>query len=507
MPSKRPAAFFEPLESRILCASESPFKGTPIAVPGTIEAENFDKGGEGVAYHDNGVTNLGNAYRTTEGVDITTGGSNGFHVEFAQAGEWLQYTVNVTNPGTYQITFAVSSLAHSGQFHLNVDGSDKTGKLNLPKTGSATNWVNVTKTGVSLAGGTHTLRLSFDSGNNGSPDIGNIDFIKFTKTGSGTSDNGFHPKPLNWKQVASNPVDREEAESFVYNGKLYALGGYRDDFTATTQVDVYDPKANKWTRIKDMPYKVTHAAVAPDPDGHTFWFVGGFIGDIKHDSKGKVIDSPATNIVYKYNAATQTWTKAQALPSARGAGGAGIVNGKLYIFGGFSTTQNKDVSESYVLDLSNQSAGWKPVANLPNSRNHLGGIVVNGMIYAIGGQHQIQDQSAMVNEVDRYDPVTNKWTKVASLPVNLSHYNASTVLYNRYIITVGGENPHNVPKPYVFAYDTVMNKWASLTNLPDPRRAGVAGVIGNLLIQSTGFDGPQKETATTYEADLSNVFV
>ncbi len=112
----------------------------------------------------------------------------------------------------------------------------------------------------------------------------------------------------------------------------------------------------------------------------------------------------------------------------------------------------------------------------------------------------------MVNEVDRYDPATNTWTKVASLPVNLSHYNASTVLYNRYIITVGGENPHNVPKPYVFAYDTVMNKWASLTSLPNPRRAGVAGVIGNLLIQSTGFDGPQKETATTYEADLSNVF-
>jgi N-acetylneuraminic acid mutarotase len=504
--SRRPAAFFEPLESRILCASESPFKGSPIAIPGTIEAENFDKGGEGVAYHDTTAANLGKKYRTTEGVDIEAGGSNGFHIAYVAAGEWLQYTVNVTTPGSYAIAFAVASPTHGGTFHLNFDGVNKTGALDLPGTAGTTNWTTVTKTNVSLSGGTHILRLMFDSTNKASEDVGNIDSIKFTKTGSGTSDNGFHPNPLHWKQVASNPVNREEAESFVYNGKLYALGGYRDDFTATTQVDVYDPKSNKWTRIKDMPYKATHAAVAPDPDGHDFWFVGGFIGDIKHDSKGKVIDSPATNIVYKYNAATQTWTKEQSLPSARGAGGAGIVNGKLYIFGGFSTTQNKDVSESYVLDLSNQAAGWKPVANLPNSRNHLGGIVVNGMIYAIGGQHHIQDQSAMVNEVDRYDPATNKWTKVASLPVNLSHYNASTVLYNRYIITVGGENPHNVPKPYVFAYDTVMNKWASLTSLPNPRRAGVAGVIGNLLIQSTGFDGPQKETATTYEADLSNVF-
>ena len=52
----------------------------------------------------------------------------------------------------------------------------------------------------------------------------------------------------------------------------------------------------------------------------------------------------------------------------------------------------------------------------------------------------------MQTEVDRYDPTTNTWTKVASLPMAESHFNASTVLYDRYIITVGGENPHNSPQ-------------------------------------------------------------
>ncbi len=47
-----------------------PFFGTPIAVPGTFEAENFDLGGEGVAYHDNVPGNAGGQYRLNEDVDI-----------------------------------------------------------------------------------------------------------------------------------------------------------------------------------------------------------------------------------------------------------------------------------------------------------------------------------------------------------------------------------------------------------------------------------------------------
>src|SRR5438552_2565558 len=51
-------------------SGSTPFTGVPYPIPGTIEAENFDKGGEGVAYHDTDAANLGGQYRTTEGVDI-----------------------------------------------------------------------------------------------------------------------------------------------------------------------------------------------------------------------------------------------------------------------------------------------------------------------------------------------------------------------------------------------------------------------------------------------------
>ena len=177
-------------------------------------------------------------------------------------------------------------------------------------------------------------------------------------------------------------------------------------------------------------------------------------------------EPPGSADVYKYDAAADKWTQELSLPVAHGAGGAAIVNNKLYFFGGADKTRTKDLNDTYMLDLANQSAGWKSVASLPNARNHLGGIAVNGKIYAIGGQHHLEDGSVMQNEVDEYDPTTNTWTRVASMPKSLSHFNASTVLYNRYIITVGGENPHNSPQPYVLAYDTVLNQWAQLTSLP-----------------------------------------
>jgi N-acetylneuraminic acid mutarotase len=337
---------------------------------------------------------------------------------------------------------------------------------------------------------------------------GNSSYTNVASATTGSSSSGtFSPKPLNWSSKASNPLHREESQSIVYNGKLYAIGGYVDDYDASLRVDAYDPNTNTWSRKHDMPsaFPDTHAAVVKDPNGHVFWFIGGFLGSFQHLSDGPH-GPPATALVYKYDAATDTWSKGPSLPTERAAGGAGIVNNKIYYFGGADVTRNNDKSDTFMLDLNNQSAGWKKVATMPNARNHLGGIAANGFIYAIGGQHHVEDESVMQSEVDRFDPSTNTWTKVASLPHAESHFNAATVLYDRYIITVGGENPHNTAQPWVFAYDTMRNQWAQMTNLPEPRRAGAAGLIGTKLIFTSGYYRPEALTATTWSTDLAGVF-
>src|SRR5436309_8367250 len=93
--------------------SGTPYTGTPVAVPGTIQAESFDNGGEGVGYHDSGPNNMGGAFRSG-GVDIENAAGGGYDIAWIAAGEWLNYTVNVASAGTYTIQVRVASPGGGG---------------------------------------------------------------------------------------------------------------------------------------------------------------------------------------------------------------------------------------------------------------------------------------------------------------------------------------------------------------------------------------------------------
>jgi hypothetical protein len=155
----------------------TPFTGTPAALPGTVEAENFDHGGEGVAYHDISSVNRGGQYRA-EGVDIeaTSDTGGGYNVGWIGVGEWLLYTVNVTTAGTYTLEFRVACGGQGGTFHLEVNGVDVTGPITIPDTGSWQSWTTVRRTGVSLAAGQQRWRIVVDSA--GSAGVGNLNYFR-----------------------------------------------------------------------------------------------------------------------------------------------------------------------------------------------------------------------------------------------------------------------------------------------------------------------------------------
>jgi uncharacterized delta-60 repeat protein len=162
--------------------ARSPFNGVPINITDSVGAVQFDKGGEGVGYHDTDSQNLGGAYRPTEGVDIQYTG-DGFHpnvVGFVKAGEWLEYTVNVAETAAYDVFVLASHLKNGGKFHLEMDGKDITGSLTVPNTGSWSTYRNASKRAVNLTAGTHVLRLAFDT-NGDLGYVGNFDKIVFNK--------------------------------------------------------------------------------------------------------------------------------------------------------------------------------------------------------------------------------------------------------------------------------------------------------------------------------------
>jgi hypothetical protein len=140
-----------------------------IAASGTtrIQAENFDTGGEGVAYHDTDAANSGGQYRTSDGVDIqtTTDTGGGYNVGWTNAGEWLEHTVNVAAAGTYNLKLRVARQpTGTSTVMVLFGGVDKTGSLAVPSTGGWQTWTDVTRTGVTLAAGSQIVRIAMTGG-------------------------------------------------------------------------------------------------------------------------------------------------------------------------------------------------------------------------------------------------------------------------------------------------------------------------------------------------------
>ena len=113
---------------------------TVVNLPGVIQAENFDKGGEGLTFHDSDSNDEGGtSYRTdNEGVDIVSGGS-GYVIGYTAADEWLEYTVNFTQPGKYSYEATVSSGATGSGFTIGLVENGKVtnlAKVNVPQTAS-----------------------------------------------------------------------------------------------------------------------------------------------------------------------------------------------------------------------------------------------------------------------------------------------------------------------------------------------------------------------------------
>jgi hypothetical protein len=137
-----------------------PFNG-PHAIPGTVEAEDFNVGGEGVGYHDRSTQRRGNStYRADEAVDIKTI-PDGHAIGWMQSGEWLEYTVVAERSETFEVSARVLSAVTTSRIEITMDGEIVGNQVELPRTGewNSDSWVSIPVGEVFLAAGEHVLRF------------------------------------------------------------------------------------------------------------------------------------------------------------------------------------------------------------------------------------------------------------------------------------------------------------------------------------------------------------
>jgi hypothetical protein len=145
--------------------AEGPYGGTPAGIPGTVQAANYDTGGQGVAYNVTSVNGTGISYRA-DGVDLESCSDTGCgdDLGWTAAGQWFKYTVNVATAGTYTVSFRLASPngVTDGLHIANSSGTSLSGNVNVPATGGWQAWTTVTAS-VALPAGQQTLTVDQDN--------------------------------------------------------------------------------------------------------------------------------------------------------------------------------------------------------------------------------------------------------------------------------------------------------------------------------------------------------
>ncbi|MFE2837220.1 discoidin domain-containing protein [Streptomyces mirabilis] len=200
-------------------APEGPYGGTPAAVPGTVQAVNYDTGGQGVAYNVTSVNGNANSYRA-DGVDLdnTSDTGGGYNLGWTSGGQWFRYTVDVATAGTYTLDLRVAApSAVAGALHLSdASGTNLTGAVDLPATGDWQTWATVT-THVTLPAGRQILTLDQDNGG------WNINHLGFTAgSGSPSATLTASPGSLTFADQAVNTTSAAQSVTVTNSGAATA---------------------------------------------------------------------------------------------------------------------------------------------------------------------------------------------------------------------------------------------------------------------------------------------
>lgn len=151
---------FSCASQRQLINTGKPYQNKPQQIPGRVECEYYNEGGEGVAYHDSDSANNGsgklnpanggylNEFRMHEGVDISYTKAHDIdnnpynkvprdldklYVGWTVPGEWINYTVNIKQPRPYAVGLMYTANG-DGAISLDIDGKDISGPIKVPST-------------------------------------------------------------------------------------------------------------------------------------------------------------------------------------------------------------------------------------------------------------------------------------------------------------------------------------------------------------------------------------
>ena len=284
-----------------------------------------------------------------------------------------------------------------------------------------------------------------------------------------------------WEVISQLPTKRWAFSTAVVDDKIYLIGGtpFKNENggpLGISTVEVYDTQNNRWQRLADMPTPrlSSEAAVV---DGKIY-VVGGFswIGI-------PGVDSKMLNVVEMYDPQTDTWSRKQDMSTPRRDLGTGVFDSKIYAIGGenlFEEPQRLDLVEVY----NPVSDTWAKRADMPTRRDDVKAAVVRGTIYVLGGAGWPRvGWGPVLATLEAYHPQTNRWQKKSDMPNLIAGF--STVIVDNKIYLIGGHGGVAFEKylKTVEIYDPETERWDKGPPMPTGNSPfGAEAVNGKIYI-------------------------
>ncbi len=284
---------------------------------------------------------------------------------------------------------------------------------------------------------------------------------------------------ISWSSSSSvsSPIGRVEAGVVRVGDKMYFIGGYTNGYySVSKRVDIYDIKSNKWSRGEDVPGAQTHAGATTD-GRYIYWAAGQY---------GALYSRQGTNEVWRYDTQEDEWSRYANLPEVRFGGGLAYVDGTLVFFGGATSDRNTASAKAWKLDTTQSDADWQSIASMPRAADHLGHAEVNGIVYAIGGEHDHGNSYVQHADVFAYNIETNTWSRKADMPTASSHFEGNVVGYKGRLYVFAGQVDAQLLSSEVRSYDPDTNTWVRHNNMPEQRKGGGGWVHNDKFYYLTG---------------------
>jgi serine/threonine protein kinase/N-acetylneuraminic acid mutarotase len=277
-----------------------------------------------------------------------------------------------------------------------------------------------------------------------------------------------------WALGTAIPTPRQMLGSASDSKVVYAVGGTNGTSDLQT-VEAYDPAANTWTTLPDLPEAGSDLGVAV-ADGRLV-AVGG-------TSAGQVLASVAA-----LDLATTTWASLPDMSTGRHGMAVAAVDKSVYAIGGSTGVGDGQVTsaaESLKLAArkTQPASQWRSLPDAPTARLQMAFTVLDGKIWIIGGM----SKGAGLDMVQSYDPQTGSWQSQPSLPIPLHHATAAT--YRGEVVVIGGAS-ENLAQASNKVFALRGGSWVELPSLGHARAAAAAAVVGDRLVVVGGQNAKQ----------------